>query len=307
MSGEHVEFEESFPQMTEEDLAELNKKVDWETTEEDSVPKVGGPAEELGETPEEETDAKSEGEEDETPEDEETEKPEVDSEDAVEYELPDGTKLTAQQIQELLTAEKRFKDTQAYSTRLAQENAELNRLVMQNRLMQQQTPQFEPSYYGPQPPAPQQLEDNYATETERLLAEQLKGVQSKLQQIEYNNWQREQAELKRRTDELIGRFRENHKDLGDDQVAAVLRKANETGTYDLELVYNGMRDIEAEREMARKQAREELIADLRKKGKAKISPSGSPAKKPPPLDVSKLSEDEIEALMTADAKRIFKG
>ena len=296
MPEEYIEFEETFPKMTEEEAAELKEKVDWDSTEEDSVPKVGDSAEAIEEMP--------------TGEDGTQEQPEVDEGDSVEYELPDGTKVTAEQIQEMLGYDKRFKDTQADYTRVSQEKAELARELMQMKYQQQaQQPVFQPEYqaYQQQPFQPQQLEDNYATETERRLAEELRGVKQRVQQIDYNNRLRDQADRARRADELVDSFRSNHGDLSEDEVAGVINKALDSGTFDLELVYRGMRDIESEREAIRKQAREELMADLKNKGKAKLEPAGAPTKEEPPLDVSKLSDEQIEALMTADAKRIFKG
>ena len=260
------EFEELEIELSDEDREELSK-IDWS-----------------GDSAVEEENTASE------PEDEAT--PDVEQEDTVEYELPEGGKLTLGQLQELQGYEKRYKDLQADYTRKAQENTELRQHMLAAQYMQPQ--------YQPQPFQHAPMETPYATETERELAERLAKVEQVQAQRDYQEWQQRQREAVRRSNELVDSFRAKHNDLSDDQVGEVLAKANQAGTYDLELVYRGMHDWNSEIAEAEKRGKEKFIAEFRKKQDAKLEPSAQPSKPPKKIDVRTLTEEQRHALMVND-------
>lgn len=192
--------------------------------------------------------------------------------------------------------EKRYKELQADYTRKAQENSELQQRVM----AQQYTQEYAAPQFQPQQPQPQPMDTPYATDTERVLSERLEQVEKTQSQRDYQEWQRSQREAVQRADGLVRDFKAKHSGMTDDQVGEILAKANQAGTYDLELVHRGMRDVDAEIAQAEKQAQVELIEKLRKKKTAGLEPSAQPGKVTAPLDVSKLSEDQRHAMMVKE-------
>lgn len=229
------------------------------------------------------------GDSTEEPEEENTAEPEVGAtEDVPEVTEPETTEDPY---------EPRYKELQAEYTRARQENKELQQRIMAQQYSQEYAvPQFQPQ----QPFQPTPMDTPYATETERLLAERLEQVEKTQSQRDYQEWQRNQREAVQRADGLVRDFKAKHGDMTDDQVGEVLAKANQAGTYDLDLVYRGMRDIDAEIEQAEKRAQVELIKKLREKKSAGLEPSAQPGKESPPIDVSKLSEEQRHALMVKE-------
>lgn len=270
LSAGSQEFEDKEIELSDEDREELSK-IDW----------YADPDAE-----EQDTDSKPEAEAEDVPEATE-----------VEYELPGGDTLTAEQIAELRALEKRYKDLQADYTRKAQENAELRQKELAQQYMRdyQPPPQFQPEPFQPTP-----LENAYATETERVLAERLQRLEEQQKHRDYQEWVKNQREAMERSNNLVSSFRGQHSELSDDQVAEIIAKANQAGTFDLELVYRGMRNYDAELQQARELARKELVEELRKKQGAKLEPSAQPSKAEPKLDVRKLTDEQRAALMVKE-------
>jgi len=225
--------------------------------------------------------------------------------DEVEYELPTGEKVSAAQLQELLTAEKRFKDTQAAFTTAKQENARLYQELMAQRMLQPQfeQPQFTPEY----PKQPQREEMQFATETERQLAERLADIERRQAIRDHEARLAAQRENQRRADDIVSRFRSVHPDMKDDDVATVLQRANAANTFDLDLVYSGMRDYNTEIEAAKKAAIEEYQTTLKAKKKAALETSDGGVKPPDKIDIRNLTEEQRFDLMVSNLKELEGG
>lgn len=272
-------------ELTEDAKAELAEK-DWDAmdeTIEDQPPKPGAPASGYDEEP---------------PQEEAEEEPPQGDED--EFELPNGEKVSRERLGELLTADKRFKDTQAAFTKAHQENARLYQELMAQRMLQ---PQFEQPTFTPEYPQQQQQEElQYATETEKRLGERLAEIEKRQAIRDHEARVAAQRENQRRADDIVSKFRTAHPDLDDNAVATVLQRANAANTYDLDLVYSGMRDYNTEIEAAKAAAIEEYQAKLKEKKKAALETSDGGVKPPEEFDPTKLTEEQLHAVMVAKLK-----
>lgn len=209
--------------------------------------------------------------------------------------------LTAEQIADRETYEKRFKDTQQAFTQSQQENARLQQELMARRFEQ---PQFVPEYPPQQQYRPQQQPEElqYATETERQLAQRLEGIEQRQAIRDHEARLAQQRENQRRADDIVSNFRSGHPDMKDEEIATVLQRANQANTFDLDLTYRGMRDYNAEIEAAKKEAIEGYIAKKKEGGKAILESSDGGVKPPEKFDARKYTDDQLNALMVEELK-----
>lgn len=223
-----------------------------------------------------------------------------------EVDTSDGTEYTAEQLTEMATYEKRFKDTQSAFTASQQENARLQQEIMAQRMLQ---PQFPPERFVPEYPPPQQQQEGlqYATDTERQLTERLDQIERRQTVRDHEARLAAQQENVRRADEIVSKFRTAHSDMKDDEVGAVIGRANAANTFDLDLVYRGMRDYNAEIAEAKKAAVHEYTAKLKDKQKANLESSGGAVKPPEKVDYSRLTDEQQHDLMVAKLRELEGG
>jgi hypothetical protein len=153
--------------------------------------------------------------------------------------------------------------------------------------------QPQPTYRQPQVAPTGEIE--FATPTEKVLYDELQAVKGAVSGLAQQREQEARQQVFNQIDGAIKGFKEAHADLTDEQIAGVIRIANEEGTKPSQKAFE--RIYKAEYFDAKKErdaAVAEYVKTLRDKKKAAVAPSAEPAKPAEKPDVRTMSQEDID-------------
>ena len=152
---------------------------------------------------------------------------------------------------------------------------------------------MQPTYRPTQPAPTGEIE--FATPTEKVLYDELQGLKGAVSGLEQQRDTQTRQQVFNQIDGAIKGFKEAHADLTDEQIAGVIRIANEEGTRPsakaFERIYKA-EYFDAKKE--RDSAVAAYVKTLRDKKKAAVAPSAEPAKPAEIPDVRTMSEEDID-------------
>lgn len=216
----------------------------------------------------------------------------------------DGEKVPLETIKEWKSGTLRLADYTRKTQELARER---DRITLMRQALEDEF--YNRKEYTPAPAQPNQYQPvseeplEFATPTEKRLYDELQQVKGAVGSLYERDKQERVRTIQAQIDDSINGFMKAHPDMNEDQVALVIEKSRELGMRKpslatFEHVHRGMRD-EAEIE---KRAIEKYEAEKKKKPLAQMEPPSSIGAAPAMPDLSKLTEDQIYALMERDLK-----